>query len=137
MRNPFVFLSVLLCLLVTACRAPGGGAALDLGVVGSVQAGSSDTEGRPALLVRYDGDVFVAWAEGRAEASLFWRDSDPRTYPVPPRAIAGGRAVVRVNSLDQQWEGQLGDPLPIWCRPLFSPEEVIAWNLQFALIGEP
>lgn len=133
MRN-FVLLCVSICLVLAACVGPGGGS--QLGVVGSVQAGSSDPSGRPALLVRYDGDVFVAWAEGSAQASLFWRGSDPRAYPVPPRSIEGGKSVVRVNSLDQQWEGKLGDPLPVWCRELFSTDEVVAWNLQFALVGD-
>lgn len=135
MRSTFALLSLLCLLLFVACGAPGGG--VDLGVVGNVTASSTDPQARPAMLVRYDGDAFVAWAEGRAEASLFWRDSSPRTYPVPPRTIEGGRAVAHSTSLDLKWEGAAGDPLPLWCRPLFDAGEIEAWDLEFALVGEP
>lgn len=137
MRVVTVLLSILACLSSVACNAMQGGDHFDLGVVGNVTASSADPAARPPLLVRYDGDVFVAWAEGAAEASLFWRNSEPRAYAVPPRTIVGGRTVVRVRSMDMTWEGAVGDPLPSEARVVFSMAEVNSWHLEFVNLPVP
>lgn len=126
----------LLCLLAVACSGPGGGR-FDPGIVASVTVGPTDPKVRPPTLIRYDGNLFVAWADARAEAALFWRESEPRAYAVPPRAVAGGVAVARVNNQDIAWEGKPGDPLPVQVQPLFSPDEIRWWALAFALNTEP
>lgn len=128
----------LLSFFTSSCAAAGaGGQPFDLGVVGSVTAASDQAQSKPALLVRYDGDIFVAWAQGAAEAALFWRQSDPRAYAVPPRVITGGRVIVRVRSHDVTWEGGFDDRLPVLCRPVFSQQEIDDWGIEFALVPEP
>jgi hypothetical protein len=129
-------LVALLMLFALACNGPGGGR-FDPGLVASVTVGADTPASRPPALTRYDGNLFVAWADARAEAALFWRDSDPRAYAVAPRVVAGGRVVARVNDPKIAWEGNPGDPLPVQVLPLFSPEEIQNWGLVFALNTEP
>lgn len=125
-RLLLLFLAMLLMLFACSCQSTGGPS---IGLVGSVEAGVP--EARPALLARYDGDVFVAWADVSAKASLYWRDSEPRAYALPPRTIQGGRAVVSVPATKYEWQGAAGDPLPLVCRSRFSAEEIAMWHLVF------
>lgn len=121
---PLLLASILLAL--ASCATPGG-----VGAVGSVVAGDSSPNARPSLLVRYDGDTLVAWARAGAEASLFFKNAEPRSYLMPPVRWADGRAIVHIRSEDYKWEGSIDDPLPAWAAPMFSFEERQAWGLQF------
>jgi len=131
---PFRFLMlVLVCMLLAACKGLGG-APGGLGAVGEVIASSGDPAARPPLLVRYDGDLLVAWAVGDAEVSMYWATDgieDPKSYVFPPRKISGGKCIVRSRSAKFAWEGGINDPLPGIASTRFSNAEVVQWHLAF------
>lgn len=115
-----------------SCITPSGDSALDVGLVGSVTA-SADAQAKPPLLVRYDGNVLVAWATVRCDATIYWRDSEPRVYALAPISLEEGQAMVRVRGLDLSWKGKVGDPLPAAASVLFSAQEAADWQLAFAV----
>lgn len=114
---------IALCLLVliSACAAP---------FVGSMQVhASGDTLENPTVLARYDGDVFVGWAVGYAQAEVFAHGSSGSVYG--PVNITSGYAVVHCKSLDLKWSEKIPTLLPACSRPLFRQSEIDAWGLAF------
>lgn len=121
MKNPIVIVLGLILAILAACATP---------YVASLKVHASpDTSAMPTVCARYNGDIFVGWATGYADAEIFASDSQGTVYG--PVSIGSGRAIVHVRSTDEKWEVELPSSLPRVCRGLFRDSEVSAWGLTF------
>lgn len=121
MKNLTTIVLCLVLLMLAACATP---------YVASLKVHASpDTSAMPTVCARYNGDIFVGWATGYADAEIFASDSQGTVYG--PVSIGSGRAIVHVRSTDEKWEVELPSALPRACRGLFRDSEVSAWGLTF------
>lgn len=120
---PGLLLAALLFVPLAACTSTSGGGA---GVVASVTVGPAGAA--PAALVRYDGNVLVAWGAQDYVAEMYVQATG---LPVLLRAGGAGVAIVRVRKPELVWEGHVGDELPAAAAFLFREAEVEAWGLRF------
>lgn len=95
----------------------------------TVDATTGSLTARPTVLARFDGDVFVGWAESVATAEVFAAESGGTVYG--PVTLTAGYAVVHVRSEDFRWKGTSSSPMPISCRSLFRDAEIDRWGLTF------
>lgn len=117
--------SVMLILACCAgCKTPDG--STNAGVVASVIVG--DPTQRPAALVRYDANTFVAWGEQAYVSEIYIEQTGL------PLWIQGGDAhvaIVKVRKPEFSWKGAPGDILPAEAAVLFRAAEIQAWRLHF------
>lgn len=107
-------------LALSSCASPA---------VGSVAA-SPDIGGaeRPTALSRWDGDVFVGWANTNVVVEVFTKGGGPLYGPL---VIPAGKGIAYRKSTSEKWTGDWPAPLPGWASVLFKPEEIAAWQLEF------
>lgn len=117
-----LLLAVLACILASGCKGPGG--VKTAGVVASATFGPVGE--KPATLIRYDGNTFVAWSSVEYVAELYIQATG---MPLLIYAGKESTAIVKVNDPPFQWEGKFGDPLPSQAASQFRGAEIEAWNL--------
>lgn len=111
-----------LAFALAGCQSPTQGA----GVVASVHVGEPGE--KPAALVRFDGNTFVAWGSQAYVGEAFVQATG---LPVYIYAGMASTAVVKVAKPGYSWQGAVGDMLPAQAQSMFRASEIQAWGLTF------
>ena len=126
---------IISALVFAACIAIGAvaltGCASDRSfAVGKLHA-SADATGNtmPAVLARWDGDLFVGWSNVSAVASVEPKGGGIPFYYV---SIDAGYAVVYQRTTKLKWRGKQPAVLPLAALALFTADEIARWGLSFA-----
>lgn len=129
--KPTTFAAALIALLLlgmlSSCSLLGGGEPVAIASVAAYDAANPPGE-KPAAIVRWDGNTFVAWGSGGATGEIM----QPVTF-LPlwgPVSVDKGFAYVKVNDPPFEWKGSIHDPLPAQALGAFRPAEIEAWGLN-------